>query len=140
MANKVVWNGLDEYRAALAALPEACTGEAEKLVIGAANGAAVAIRSAYPVRTGNLRDNVRVQHIPAGGRLRAASIVKNTAKHAVIFEYGTQARHTKLGANRGSMPPGRVFLPRIMQARRRLIVELKDMVKRHGATQVVGDA
>jgi hypothetical protein len=36
----------------------------------------------------------------------AGAIVINRAKHAAIFENGTQARHTAIGANRGSMPPG----------------------------------
>ena len=66
--------------------------------------------------------------------------VKNVAPHANIFENGTQARHTRIGANRGSMPPGHVFVPRIVRARHRLTQELKDMVARTTGAQVSGDA
>lgn len=132
MPTRVVWDGLDEYRKVLAALPEDCAGEAANLVQGTANGVAHDIKSAYPARTGNLRDKVQVAPFVKQG-LVVGQVVKNTANHAVIFEYGTQARHNALGANRGSMPPGRVFVPRVVKARRRLTDDLKAMVTRHGA-------
>jgi hypothetical protein len=66
-------------------------------------------------------------------------LVRNPAKHAAIFEFGTQARHTKLGANRGSMPPGHVFLPIVQQRRRTMYLRLKDMLVRFGFNQVFGD-
>lgn len=134
----VVWEGLEEYYAELRQLPKTLTGEAALLVRGAANAVAFDIKGAYPVRTGKLRDSVSVTPV-VRGELITGAVVKNTAKHARIFELGTQARHTSLGANRGSMPPGRVFVPRIVKARRALTQELKDMVARHGAV-VTGDA
>ena len=133
----VVWEGLEAYRAVLAQFPEMLTGEAANLVEGEANGVAVEIKAAYPVRTGTLRDKVSVTHIPPGGRLRAAAVIKNTAKQAAVFERGSQARHTAIGANRGAMPPGRVFIPRVVKRRRRLTDLLMDLVRRQGATQVV---
>jgi hypothetical protein len=129
----VVWTGLEEYRAELARLPDDCTGEAANLIEAAANGVAHDIKAAYPARTGKLRDKVTVTHVPSGGRLKTGSVIKNTARHAAVFEHGSQARHTSLGANRGSMPPGKVFVPRIVRARRTLTQQLKDMVARHGA-------
>lgn len=133
-----IWEGLEEYREQLRALPEDLTGEAANLVEGKANSVAHAIKAAYPVRTGKLRDKLTVTHIPSGGSLKAGSVIKNTAKHARVFEYGTQARHTAIGANRGAMPPGHVFVQRIVRGRRELTQQLKAMVARHGAT-VVGE-
>lgn len=136
--NVVVWQGLEEYRKVLLALPDALRGEADHYVEENANAAAVDIRGAYPARTGNLRNGVEVVEKPAG-RYGTARVVRNRAPHAVIFEHGTQARHTKLGANRGSMPPGHVFIPRGIRWLRRLFEQITAMLERHGAV-VTGDA
>jgi bacteriophage HK97-gp10 putative tail-component len=136
--NRIVFEGLDELRAALRALPETLTQEASAIVDGAANAAADEIRDAYPERSGNLRNHVVVTHFE-GGRFSAGAIVKNTAKHAWIFENGSQARHTTIGANRGSMPPGHVFVPRAVRYRRAMYQRLKDLLVRHGLI-VSGDA
>lgn len=135
---QVVWDGLKELQDELRRLPEDCVGEAGNLIAGAVNSAALSIKRAYPVRTGNLRDHLVIQPLTRRGLVVGAAVT-NTAKHANIFELGTQARHTSLGANRGSMPPGHVFVPRIVRARRALVEQLKEMVARHGAT-VSGDA
>lgn len=134
----VVWQGLEEYRTVLRALPEELRGETDHYVEDAANSAAVDIRSAYPARTGNLSDGVEVFEKPAGP-FGTARVVINRAPHAVIFEHGTQARHTKLGAFRGSMPPGHVFIPRVIKWRQRFIEQVKDLLQRHGAV-VIDDA
>lgn len=136
--NRLVFEGLNELKAALRDLPDNLIGEASNIVEGAANGAATEIRSKYPHRTGNLRDGVTVTHFD-GGRFSAGAIVKNTAKHAHIFEIGTQARHTAIGANRGSMPPGHVFVPAVIKARRGMFAALKDLLVRNGLV-VSGDA
>jgi hypothetical protein len=73
------------------------------------------------------------------GRFSAGAIVKNTAKHAWIFENGTQARHNDLGANRGSMPPGHVFIPAVIKRRRIMYQQLRALLERHGL-KVSGDA
>jgi hypothetical protein len=132
MANEVRWDGLEEYRELLRALPEALAQETAHLVEAAANGAALDIRRAYPVRTGKLRDRVTVTRLNKG-KYGTGLIVKNTAPHAWLFENGTQARHTALGANRGSMPPGHVFIPLAIKARRRLYGQVKDLLVRKGA-------
>jgi len=128
----LVWDGLAELRAEILALPEACTGEAARLVEGAANAVTVDIAAAYPWRTGDLRKKTTVAPLATRG-LVVGMVVKNTSKLATIFENGSQARHTSIGANRGSMPPGHVFVPRIVKARRALTQQLKEMVARHGA-------
>lgn len=134
----VVWDGLEELKAELKALPEACVGEAGHLIEGTVNGVYVDIKGAYPSRTGNLRNGMRLKSVQQQGLVVGASVA-NVAPHAIIFELGTQARHTKLGANRGSMPPGHVFVPRVVKARRRLTEDLKAMVVRHGAASVTGE-
>jgi len=131
MPNRLVFDGLSELREALRNLPAELAGEAQHIVEGAANGAAASIKAAYPVRTGNLRDHLTVTHVDQG-KYSAGAIVKNTAKHAALFESGTQARHTDIGANRGSMPPGHVFIPRVTKARRQMYTVLKDLLVRKG--------
>jgi Bacteriophage HK97-gp10, putative tail-component len=132
------FDGLEELKRALRDLPESLAGEATGIVNASANAAAREIEQAYPRRTGNLRNHVSVSH-QQGGRVSAAAIVKNTAKHAWIFENGTQARHTDLGANRGSMPPGHVFVPRVIRHRRQMYEALKELLVKHGLI-VSGDA
>lgn len=134
MASLVVWEGLKEQREELRQLPTSLAGEAAHLVEAAANSVAHEIKAAYPYRTGDLRAKVVVSTLLGHDELIVGEVVKNTSKLAMIFEYGTQARHTALGANRGSMPPGHVFVPRIVKARRQLTQDLKAMVARHGAT------
>jgi Bacteriophage HK97-gp10, putative tail-component len=136
-ANRLIFEGLDELRAALRNLPTHLAAEASRPVQGAANAAAASIKAGYPVRTGKLRDHLIVETIDAP--FQAGALVKNTARHAAIFEYGTQARHTAIGANRGSMPPGHVFIPAIVRARRRMYEDLKGLLERNGL-QVSGDA
>jgi hypothetical protein len=134
-----MWEGFDEFRTALRNLPADLTGEAGHIVEATANGAAVDIKRGYAAhrRSGNLQSGVTVTHVDKG-KFSAGAIVKNTAKHANIFEVGTQARHTAIGANRGSMPPGHVFVPVVVRARRRMFAQLKDMLVRHGLV-VSGD-
>lgn len=133
MATRFVFSGLDELRAALRALPADLTGEAGHIIEGEANGAAVAIRTGYGAhrRSGNLQDHVTVTQRPAG-QFGAAAVVKSAARHAWLFENGSQARHTEIGANRGSMPPGHVFVPAMIRARRVMYEKLAGLLERHG--------
>jgi hypothetical protein len=133
MASTMVWDGMAELMEEIRRLPETLTGEAQKLTEGVANSVTFEIRAAYPVRTGKLRNSTKLAPLKSKGQFVAGAMVTNTAKLATIFENGTQARHNALGANRGSMPPGHVFVPRIVRARGKLTQGLKDMVTRHGA-------
>jgi Bacteriophage HK97-gp10, putative tail-component len=125
---------------ALHELPEELTGEARKIVEGWGNAAVVALRSAYPVYTGNLR-----QHVTAKTMMRGPFgidvKVRNTARHAHIFERGTRGkkRYTKKGYHRGIMPAGNVFVPTIIRIRRKMYLDLKAMLERAGF-KVSGDA
>lgn len=138
MSTKFVFEGLEELKKALQALPDELTDEAREIVRTAATDAAEDIKAAYPVRTGNLRSHVFVTQFDRG-RLSTGFVVKNTAKHANIFESGSQARHTAIGANRGAMPPGHVFVPRVIRYRRRMWAGLKAMLVAYGLV-VSGDA
>lgn len=138
MSNKLSFQGLDEFRRQLRELPAELTAEASNEVRGAANGAAAEMKRNYPVHEGKLRDGVSIDPINAG-RYGAGVIVKNTAKHAHIFENGSQTRRTRSGANRGAMPPGHVFVPAAIRARRTMFERLKAIVARAGF-KVSGDA
>jgi len=136
----VKWNGLAELREQLRHLPADLTGEATHIVEGRANRAAADMLAGYAEhrRAGRLQKGVTVTHFDRG-RFSAGAIVKNTAPHASIFENGTQARHTDLGANRGAMPPGHVFVPAVVRQRRAMYEDLKAMLVRYGL-RVSGDA
>lgn len=138
MSATVRWDGLDALRAALRALPQELAAEASTIVLDAAEGAKEEMVARYPARTGNLRDHVYVRKASAG-QYGAGAIVTNTAKHANIFEVGTQARHTAIGANRGSMPPGHVFVPIVIKRRRVMYDRLKALLVAKGL-EVSGDA
>lgn len=139
MSGSLRWSGLDELRAALRDLPNDLTAEASGIVQSSANEAAEDIREGYRGhrRSGNLEGGVVVTRVDAG-KHSAGAIVKNKAKHAALFENGTQARHTAIGANRGSMPPAHVFVPRVIRHRRAMYDRLKGLLERHGL-KVGGD-
>lgn len=135
----VVWDGFDELVAELKALPEACAGEAAKKIEGTSNGAYVAIKGAYPSRSGDLRKGMQLKSVTKKDLVVGAE-VKNVAKIAVVFDQGSEARHyyTHNGVKKltGRMPAAKVFGPRIVKFRRALTEELKAMVLRHGAATV----
>lgn len=106
------------------------TGEAAHIVEAHANSAAVTIRSGYPSRTGDLRDKLTVEHRRSA--FGARSVVRNTSTHALPFEVGTQARHTSLGANRGSMPPNPIFTQTIRRERRAMFEDFRTLLTRAG--------
>jgi HK97 gp10 family phage protein len=130
MSASVTFDGLDELRQALLALPRTLADKSAVRVGAAAARAVDRIRAAYPEYTGNLRN-----HIVSKVERDSVSVlwtVKNTAHHAWIFENGTQVRHTATGANRGEMPPGHVFIPIVMQERRAMYQDLADIVAGEG--------
>lgn len=134
--NRLVWEGLDELKAALRNMPTELASDAAPIVIDAAESAMTDMH--YPRRTGDLASKLRVETV-SSGPFGAAAVVKNTSKIAHIFENGSQARHTSLGADRGSMPVGRVFVPAVMRRRRAMYEQLKALLVRAGLL-VSGDA
>ncbi len=69
----------------------------------------------YGIRTGRTRDGL--------GRF-----VVTSAPHAHLYEYGTRRRSTARGANRGSMPGKRTFIPAAAAARRALVARAEAIV------------
>jgi hypothetical protein len=138
MSGELQWTGLRELEDDLRRLPDDLTGEASHIIEAAANGAAAEIKPRYGVKTGNLRDHLEVRETH-DGPFSAGYVVINTAKHAGLYESGTQARHTDIGANRGRMPAAHVFIPVAIRKRRQMYEQLKAMVERHGL-EVSGDA
>ncbi len=131
--NKLTLGGFNELREALRNLPEHLAHEAGAIVTQHAEAAAAQIRNAYPARTGNLKRGVKVDRATVQGA-GASARVRSTAKHSFIFEHGTQARHNAIGANRGAMPPGNVFVPVVVRERRAMIDDLVALVEREGLT------
>jgi hypothetical protein len=130
-------DGLAELVDGLQHLTPELVGESVGIIGGTGDAAANEIILGYPGRTGDLRKHVKV--LKTAGQFSITVKVVNTSKLASIFEDGSQARHTELGANRGSMPPGHVFVP-VMQRRRRGMYEaLKGLIASKGLT-VSGDA
>ena len=118
------WEGLDELKEILRYFPAHLTAAASAEIMDEANGAAAEIREDYPEVSGNLKGHVSVVQLSAG-EFGAAAQVRSTAKHAHLYEYGTQTRQTDLGYNRGAMPAkpvvGAVMGRRRRQLYRRLI-------------------
>lgn len=143
-SNRFVYGGLEELKAELRAMPAELTAEGSHIVEGAANGAAVAIRTIYGghVVTGHLQRDVVVEH-QAAGQFGAMSIVKANGRIAWLFENGSEARHyvTVRGNRRetGRMPPAHVFIPTMIRARAEMYRQLADLMRRHGLV-VTGQA
>src|SRR5262245_56343360 len=100
--------GMEELRSYLRHLPDELVGEATDIVAGAAENAAAAIRTNYPIGPGSKkfppgvlksRVTVNAEH----SRSRTFSRVSSRAPHAWIFEYGTFNRRTARGWFRGRM-------------------------------------
>lgn len=136
MSSRVIWEGLDAFRDSLRDMARNFGNDGSSIVEETVARAANELRQGYPERTGELRSKVRTQ-IDRGVN-GVIGIVRNTSPLAFIFEHGTQARHTKLGANRGSMPPGHVFIPIAARNRRRMYEQLKAMIEAAGF-RVSGD-
>lgn len=137
-ANRLLLD-FSEIRAGLRTLLDSVsgTGEAAHIVEAIGNQAVLDIKSGYPSHTRDLINGVTgtFTRNPFGCRY----VVTNVSKHALPFENGTQVRHTALGANRGAMPPGHVFIPVMERQRRRMYEQLGDLLRRQGLT-VTGDA
>lgn len=128
--NRLRIAGLDELRASLRNLVPALRGAAQGLVFQAADEAKAEIVAAYPERTGNLRRGVTLKK--DYGQFYVAVLISTKAKHAWLYEHGSQARHTQLGANRGAMPARPTFAPIMARRRRALNDALIKLVEQQG--------
>lgn len=138
MSARVVFEGLEELKRALAGMSDEMRQEAMGYVREATDGAAADLASAYDAAhqvTGRMRRGVRTEY-PSS--TVAIGVVKNTAKDAHLYEFGTQVRRTATGANRGAAPPHPTAIPIYRRRRQRMNQQLVDMVRRRGF-EVNGD-
>lgn len=139
MARGVVWSGLDELKLALQKLPPDLAEFGSEIVEGAADRAAFEVKAAYGAHTvtGGLARGVKLRSVRGSNKLVIGTQVINTAPHAHLFEWGTQARHyyTVNGVKHvtGAMPPLKVFVPIVMARRRGMYQQLKSLLVRFGA-------
>jgi hypothetical protein len=134
--NRLVFDGLAELRQQLRALPDALTGDAERIVLSNAHGAEDDIRGAYPRKDGTLQDGLEVVVMPNSGKgFAGAVVINNAGLEANVYEVGTAVRTTKKGANRGRIDIAHhTFVPRVIRWRARMYDELRAMLRAHGLT------
>lgn len=136
-SNRLVFSGIAELKAQLRALPEDLANEASIIVQEHAQTAAAAVRAVYASHrdSGDLAEGVVVE-INAFGRFGVGVVVRSKAKHAWLFDHGSQARHyvTRRGVTHltGRMPARPTFIPTMMRFRRAMYGALADMLGRHG--------
>lgn len=153
MSGGVRVEGLKELISELRQLPEHLTEEARVIIRAHAEAAYHDIREAYPlwygppsyiegrlVKPEHLRDAVEFNETRSE-RFTVAYQVLNISPLAQIFESGTAPRETGNFAERGSAPPGHVFIPRVIRHRRNMYHAIGDLLRRNGfiVTGVVSD-
>jgi hypothetical protein len=145
MANRVVWSGLKEYYAELKQLPDACTGETEKLIEGEVNGAYTTVSQVYGAHrhTGTLQKRLTIAPLKRKGQFIAGRELRSGSPIAWLFDNGSQARHWASGKSTGTMwgktPPTHIFAKTVAKARRALTLQYKAMLLRRGAKTVTGE-
>jgi hypothetical protein len=137
----VRWDGLDELRAALRALPAELTDEARSIVDQAATDAMSAMRGEYP--EGELQNGLTRSWL-AGSVAGVAILIKNRSGWAWLWDHGSKLRHRSrsggsTGAEWGGTTPPHTFGRNMAQYRRRMYEDLKALLTRHGLL-VSGDA
>jgi hypothetical protein len=128
---KFEWEGLRELMADLRALPGELTDETSAIFLDEGRGAERDIAADYPERSGNLKNGLRVEE-RSSGRFGTEVVVRNRSPHAHLFERGTVTRQTSLGANRGSMPAGNVFIPHMIRHRQKAFQRVAATMRDHG--------
>jgi hypothetical protein len=81
------------------------------------------LRAAYPSKKGTLIAGVEVEE---DSPLKVRVVSKDP--EAVIWEVGAVARRTQAGANRGTLPPGNVFVPARTRYRKLLRSRFRKML------------
>ena len=129
---RMTWTGLQEFRAALEAMPAALQAEAQDALAGLGDQTKAAMIAAYPEKSGRLRSGLTVT--PLADANAAGVRITNLAPDAAIFEVGSRGkvRHTRTGASRGILKPGNVFRPTMARARRQIAPLLYALLEREG--------
>lgn len=119
MSARFRFDGLADLYQQLKTLPEDLTRDAAPDVEAFGEDAKQEIYNGYPERTGHLREGLALTVSTEGDRARVE--VENTAPHALLFERGTETRHTKEGWNRGRAPANPIFTATMERKRRALL-------------------
>ena len=144
MASRMSLDGVMELKAALRNLPVDLRDDAQAIVVAHGQAAADKIRDAYP--TGPARYFKKLSFRYPGGALKKGVkvdgvdnsqfgtrvVVRSTAKHAWLFENGSELRKTAAGVPRGHMPAGKVMVPIVIRERRAMLDDLVALVERAG--------
>lgn len=138
MSAKVVLDGFDALVAELTKAPAEIRAQGMEIIRQETEGHAQEVRNAYGQHrvTGNLERGVNTEY-PSTQVL--IGIVRSKARHASIYENGTDVRRTNNGANRGRMPKPspQLFVPLAIRRRERMRRRLADMLRGLGF-QVTG--
>lgn len=135
MSVRLVFEGLDAFKAALRQLPEDLTAEGADLVERHTEITETRLVQSYPLGdSGNLRRGVSSTVDRSRGGVIGRVVSKSP--HAHLWEFGTQVRKTAQGWNRGSGPAhfNQGLVGIASQERRRLNTELIDVLERAGFT------
>lgn len=127
------FRGLDALKQGLRQLPSELTGEGGDIVEQHTEQAARHLRAAYPEGdTGRLRAGVKTTIDRS--RFGVVGIVRSRAKHAHLWEWGTQVRTTRQGWFRGVMPAAgqEGLVPIAVRTRRAMNKRLFDLVRQAG--------
>jgi hypothetical protein len=137
--NELKITGLKELSEALKQLPADLVQEGGEIVRSTTSMMAQDVLARYPTTgTGALARGVKLE--TRSDAVSAVGIVRNTARHAYIFDRGTGPRRWKKNnKNTGSMPKGAVFKTLAPVHRRRMNSQLIDLVERAGF-KVTGSA
>ncbi|HEX7770342.1 MAG TPA: hypothetical protein VF422_09995 [Dokdonella sp.] len=122
----------DDFIRDLRRLPDNLSSEGGDMVVAQGTAAKEDIQGLYAAAsvTGNLEKHVSLSVVKS--QFGVIAEVKSTARHAFIYENGTQIRKNKAGKNLGAMPPAHVFIPRMQRARRLLTEDLTGLLERAG--------
>jgi hypothetical protein len=120
MPNRLQLQGFRELRDELAALPTSSRDDAAPILLAHARRAQTAVKAAYPVVTGALRDGVRIVERAARG-IAALYTLTTSAPHAHLYEFGT--------ARTG---PKATFLPITERERRATVAAVATMIEGKG--------
>jgi hypothetical protein len=139
--SQLTWIGLDELKRFLSSLPIDLVAEATPIVMAAAERHRAEVLPQYAVGTKPKRDRLDkklredIEILTYSGDQMAVRVsVVNFAKHAGWYEYGTQARHTSAGWNRGAMPARPFWTRSARRHRREMWDELVGLAERYGFT------
>jgi len=139
--SQVTWIGLDELKRFLSSLPIDIVAEATPIVMAAAERHRAEVLPQYAVGTKpkrdrldkKLREDVEINTY-SGDKMAVRVAVINYSKHAGWYEFGTAARHTKPGWNRGAMPARPIWVRSAERHRRIMWDELVALAERFGFT------